>query len=66
MEKESNKKCLCDEPSCGKCLASNCEDKDCLVHTKELKEKWTIKNHPTTGSVFYKVPQTEAQIEENS
>ncbi len=39
MKKET-KKCLCDEPQCAKCLSVNCEDKDCLIHTKEAKIKW--------------------------
>lgn len=37
---ENNTKCSCDEPNCAKCLAVNCKDDNCLVHTKEAKEKW--------------------------
>ncbi len=33
-------KCKCDDPFCGKCLAVNCKDDNCPVHTKERKEKW--------------------------
>ena len=39
MEKDT-KKCLCDEPQCGKCLAGNCQDKECIVHTKNAKISW--------------------------
>lgn len=39
MEKDI-KKCLCDEPQCAKCLSVNCQDKDCLVHTKDAKIRW--------------------------
>ena len=35
-----NKKCLCDTPTCAKCLGVNCQDKNCSVHTKERKEAW--------------------------
>lgn len=34
------KKCLCDNPTCAKCLSVNCEDKECQVHTKEKKQIW--------------------------
>lgn len=35
-----NKKCLCDNPTCAKCLGLNCKDKNCPIHTKEKKEDW--------------------------
>lgn len=35
-----NKKCLCNNPTCAKCLGINCQDKDCKVHTKDLKMAW--------------------------
>ncbi len=34
-----NKKCLCDDPQCAKCLVVNCEDDSCSVHTLQNKEK---------------------------
>lgn len=34
------KKCLCDEPLCGKCLGVNCQDEDCKVHIKKRKEEY--------------------------
>ena len=34
-----NKKCLCEDPNCAKCLLVNCKDDNCPVHTKELKAK---------------------------
>lgn len=34
------KSCLCDDSDCAKCLSMNCQDKNCLVHTKERKEAW--------------------------
>lgn len=37
--------CLCDEPLCAKCLSENCKVKNCLIHTKEAKLKWKIKNN---------------------
>jgi hypothetical protein len=33
-------KCNCDTPDCAKCLAVTCKDDECLVHTKEAKERW--------------------------
>ena len=35
-----NKKCLCDNTTCAKCLGLNCKDKNCPIHTKEKKEDW--------------------------
>ena len=40
MKKETTKKCLCDEAQCTKCLAGNCEDKNCTIHTREAKKGW--------------------------
>lgn len=40
METNENNKCVCTDPQCAKCLGINCQDKDCSVHTKMLKEKW--------------------------
>ena len=34
------KKCICDSSTCAKCLGANCEDKNCIIHTKERKEAW--------------------------
>lgn len=37
-EKQSvYRKCLCDTPKCGKCLAIHCEQPDCSIHTQKLK-----------------------------
>lgn len=33
-------KCQCDDPYCGKCLGSYCQDKNCPTHTGELKLRW--------------------------
>ena len=33
------RKCLCNNPDCGKCLLINCKDDDCKVHTKEKKKE---------------------------
>lgn len=35
--------CLCDVPTCAKCLSSNCQDEDCPVHTKALKEAYRLR-----------------------
>ncbi len=32
--------CLCNEPTCAKCLSVNCKDDNCPVHTKENKIAW--------------------------
>lgn len=32
------RKCICEEPLCGKCLSINCEDPECTIHTKSMKE----------------------------
>ena len=37
---EKSNKCVCDDPTCAKCLSINCQNKDCPVHTKERKEAW--------------------------
>ncbi len=39
MEIET-RQCLCSEPQCSKCLAGNCEDKNCTIHTREAKKGW--------------------------
>jgi len=38
--KEKIRQCLCDNPTCAKCLGVNCQDKNCPVHTRERKEAW--------------------------
>jgi len=38
--KNNTKKCLCNEPTCAKCLGINCEDKICPTHTTENKRAW--------------------------
>ncbi len=45
--KNSTRKCLCDNPTCAKCLSKNCIDKDCQIHTKQMKmarREYEIKN----------------------
>jgi len=37
---ENNKKCLCKEPLCAKCLGVNCREDNCKVHTLENKIKY--------------------------
>lgn len=34
------KKCLCDDPTCAKCLGVNCTDENCTIHTKARKETY--------------------------
>lgn len=34
------KKCLCDNSSCAKCLLVNCTNESCSVHTKKYKEEF--------------------------
>jgi hypothetical protein len=38
--KNNKKTCACKTPLCAKCLSSNCQNKDCPVHTKQAKEEW--------------------------
>jgi len=38
------KKCLCIVPWCAKCLSINCEDDNCVIHTKTAKENWQRNN----------------------
>lgn len=33
MNPKETKKCLCNLPSCAKCLVLNCEDDNCPTHT---------------------------------
>lgn len=30
--------CLCDDPTCAKCLGGNCKDPDCFVHRQARKD----------------------------
>lgn len=39
-QEPKNRKCLCKVALCAKCLSTNCQDKNCPVHTKELKKAW--------------------------
>lgn len=34
---DSVRKCLCDEPTCGKCLGMGCVDDNCLIHKRQKK-----------------------------
>ena len=36
-------KCLCDEPTCAKCLLSNCKDDNCPTHPIEKKKSFRMK-----------------------
>lgn len=42
--KERTRECLCNEPSCAKCLGVNCEDSECKIHTQEAKNLWRKNN----------------------
>lgn len=33
------RRCLCDDPTCSKCLLGNCEDPRCQIHTSKRKER---------------------------
>lgn len=33
------RRCLCDDPTCSKCLLGNCEDPRCKIHTPKRKER---------------------------
>jgi excisionase family DNA binding protein len=37
------KECLCDNPTCAKCLGINCQDDNCKIHTFEAKLKFRNK-----------------------
>jgi MraZ protein len=39
FKKKSQRKCLCDNPNCAKCLLKNCQDPNCNIHTKKAKKK---------------------------
>ena len=39
MNNKSKKICLCDNPTCRKCLLVNCQDDNCAVHSVGLKIK---------------------------
>lgn len=49
--------CLCDTPTCAKCLGVNCKDEDCKIHTQEKKRMWQNK-HIADNSVVYKPERT--------
>ena len=42
LKKVAPKRCLCDNSKCAKCLSVNCQDPECLIHTKENKETWWL------------------------
>lgn len=37
-------KCLCDEPSCAKCLGGNCTDQGCPTHTDDAKRHYKLRH----------------------
>ena len=57
MNEQSNPKCQCNEPGCAKCLSVNCQDKDCLIHTKEAKiawrRNWELGNNKKCPEIIY-------------
>ena len=44
-EEKTKRGCLCGEPTCAKCLFVNCKDENCVVHTKERKERFKRTYH---------------------
>lgn len=42
MDEIKVKICLCNIKDCAKCLLSNCEDNNCLVHTIEHKRRFRL------------------------
>lgn len=38
--------CLCDDPTCAKCLGGNCKDPDCFVHRQVRKSAFAHQNKP--------------------
>ena len=45
IAKTQTKQCLCDNPTCAKCLGVNCQDDNCKIHTKEAKLKFKNRNN---------------------
>jgi len=39
IKKLKTRKCLCDNPTCAKCLLVNCNDDNCKIHTLEKKKE---------------------------
>lgn len=44
LKKKLGVKCKCNNPICGKCLSTGCQEDNCPVHTKELKVKYRKNN----------------------
>ena len=38
--KKVEKRCICEDKQCAKCLLINCQDDDCKTHPKEFKERF--------------------------
>ena len=55
IKEDSQKKCLCDDKRCAKCLSVNCVDKECPIHTKEAKKLWR-ENWETANNKPFPVP----------
>ena len=51
------RKCLCDNPTCAKCLSVNCVSDSCLGHTKDMKKAWRARWEAANGKPFPKVDQ---------
>lgn len=39
LKRKLGVKCRCNDPNCMKCILVNCNDDNCPVHTKEIKDK---------------------------
>lgn len=59
-KQEPNKKsiyreCLCERPTCAKCLSINCEQENCLIHTKQAKKNfrynWLYRNQGVSYNI---------------
>jgi len=53
-------KCLCDNPTCAKCLGVNCQDDNCKIHTKEAKLKF--RNRIMQNKEFYLVEELAEKL----
>ncbi|MDP3988614.1 MAG: hypothetical protein Q8P93_00025 [bacterium] len=44
--KRRKEECSCDDITCAKCLASNCKDDECAIHTQKRKKEY-LQNRST-------------------
>ena len=44
LRSRSEKICICSDPDCEKCLAGDCRDDNCQIHTNERKEQFKFNN----------------------